>query len=241
MNYRSIIKSVVLFSGYLFHRNRDSKVIFYHDAGLKYTDMGTPLDTIKAHINQIRKKGFDIVNTIEEKQNQIMICFDDGWSGLYDAKEYFIKEGIHPTVFIAVDLIGSEGHMTAEQIKELAGEGFIFQAHTWSHDDLTKCDETGLHKELVESKEQMEKILSLRFDSICFPVGFYNDRVISKAIEAGYMKLYSSIWGGYYDLIDKGLICRNLVQDIAPWELLFVLKGASPYLTSRYYKQHYIK
>lgn len=239
MNYRTIIKSVVLYSGYLLHRNNKSKVIFYHDVGLKYTDMGTPFETIKSHINLIRKNGFDIVNTIDEKQNQIMICFDDGWSGLYDAKEYFNKEGIHPTVFIAVDLIGSEGHMTAEQIKELASEGFIFQAHTWSHDDLTKCDEVGLQKELVEAKKEMEEMLLLKFNSICFPQGYYNQKVIKASINAGYKHLYSSIWGGYYDKVNEGIICRNLAQDISSKDIKYVIKGSSPFFTSRYSKQHY--
>lgn len=241
MNYREIIKSAILFGGYLFHRNRDSKVLFYHDVGLNYTKMGTPLEIIQVHINQIKKLGFDIVKDIDKKQNQVMICFDDGWSGLYDAKDYFVKENIFPTVFVAVDLIGTKGYMTAEQIKELADKGFVFQAHTWSHEDLTTFDDEGLHKELVGAKSELEKKLAIQIDALCFPKGLYNDQVVSVSIEAGYKKLYSSIWGGYYDLIGRGLICRNLVQDIPPFAIKYVLQGASPYLTKRYMKRHYKK
>ena len=239
MNLRAIIKTTLLFWGYMFHRNRDSKVIFYHDVGLDYTDMGTPFEIIKKHVKQIKECGFSIVKQINEKKNQVMICFDDGWSGLYDNKDYFLSEKIFPTVFIAVDLIGTPGHMTKEQIIELAREGFVFQAHSWSHDDLTQYDDKGLHKELFEAKEYMEKMLSLQFDAVCFPIGFYNNKVIQEAVNSGYKYLYSSIWGGYYDLLNEGIICRNLAQDIPPHTIKYVVRGSSPYLTSRYYRQHF--
>lgn len=240
MNYRSVIKTIVLYSGYLFHRNHDSKVVFYHDVGNKYTAMGTPLELIKAHINQIRKSGFDIVNSIEKRQNQVMICFDDGWSGLYDSKDYFINEQIFPTVFVAVDLIGSKGHMTADQIKEMANMGFLFEAHSWSHDDLTNCDDEGLHKELLEAKETMEQMLSLRFDSVCFPKGLYNEKVVAASKKYGYKRLFSSIWGSYYDKKEDGIICRILAQDLSVNNVKYAILGRSPYLTKRYFKQHNI-
>ena len=239
MKFKSFIKSVILFWGYLIHRNNNSKVLFYHDVGLNYTDMGTPLDIIKGHVNAIRKSGFEIVSSINQNSGQIMICFDDGWSGLYNAKDFFVREKIFPTIFIAVNLIGTKGHMTVDQIRELLDLGFIFQAHSWSHDDLTQYDEKDLHRELVESKVSMERMLTIKFDAICFPKGYFNKVVVSKSLQSGYTRLFSSIWGGYYDLARKDIICRNLVQDIPPYAIKYVLKGASPYLTSRYLKQHF--
>ena len=94
MTIKSLIKRLFLFFGYLFHRNNLSKVLFYHDVGLTYTDMGTPLGMIKEHLEVIIKQKFQIVEHITKPDNQIMICFDDGWKGIYDAKEFFIEKHI---------------------------------------------------------------------------------------------------------------------------------------------------
>ena len=239
MNYKTIIKSVILYGGYLFHRNRNSKVIYYHDIGVKYTNMGTSIELIQRHINQIRKCGFEIVKSINSRDNQIMICFDDGWSGLYDYKDFFLKEGIFPTIFVAVDLIGTEYHMTIEQIKELSSLGFLFQTHSWSHEDLTTFDSIQLKHELVDSKAKLENMLSMRFDAICFPKGRFSSEVVKESLNAGYKLLYSSISGAYYDRFNDSIICRNLVQDLSPRGLKYLIKGRSWFLTYRNIKQHF--
>ena len=73
--------------------------------------MGTPVETFKKHIDVIKESGFSIEEDITEPNNQIMICFDDGWAGLYEYKELFISQKIFPTIFLAVDLIGKNGYM----------------------------------------------------------------------------------------------------------------------------------
>lgn len=242
MGIKKILKNGVLAYGFLFHKNRYSKVLFYHDAGVIYTDMGTPMDLIKKHIGVIKSCGFEIVENISKQENQIMLCFDDGWSGIYDEKDFFIKNKIFPTVFIAVCLIGAEGHLTIEQIKELAKLGFHFETHSWSHDNLAQYNDEDLHHELFDSKVEMERLLSMRFDAICYPQGLFSDKVIKMSNTVGYKRQFSSIWGAYYDKIEtKGIICRDLVQNISPKVLKFVIEGASPYLTSRYLAQHYKK
>ena len=241
MNIKRYIKRCFLLFGYLFHRNSLSKIIFYHDVGLLYTDMGTPLHMIDRHIEEIVKQHFRVVNCISETNNQIMICFDDGWKGIYEAKEYFIRKKIFPTVFIAVELIGSEGHLTIEQILELKNSGFLFQAHSWSHNDLTKYNREGLKHELVDSKKYLEEILGEEIDSLCFPEGRFSNGVIEEAKRAGYLKLFSSISGAYHDRLADGYICRNLVQDLSSKEVKYVIKGHSSLMYKRNFEQHFQK
>lgn len=229
-----LIKKGIYRFDYLLHKSRRSKVFFYHDVDKKYTDMGTPFDIIKEHFRIIKEKGFSIVENIENKNNEVMICFDDGWAGIYDNKSFFIENNIKPTVFLAVDLVGQEGYLTLAQIQELRDNGFHFEGHTWSHKDLTTFNREGLVHEIIDSRNALEKIVGDKINALCFPMGRYSDLVLEVAKGAGYSKLYSSINGCHYDLLEEeGLICRILVQDVTPKDFKYILLSSSPYLKKR--------
>ena len=229
-----LIKKAIYRFDYLFHKSRGSKVIFYHDVGKNYTDMGTPLEIIIEHIRVIREKGFSIVEDIDKKTDEVMICFDDGWAGLYDNRSYFIDNDIKPTVFLAVDLVGKIGYLNQSQIRELHRFGFHFEGHTWSHQDLTTFSKDNLVHEIVDSRYEIEKIVGDNITALCFPMGRYSDLVMDVAKDAGYSKLFSSINGCYNDLLEKdGIICRVLVQDVTPEDFQYILLSSSPYLQKR--------
>lgn len=235
---KKFLKKLILYTGYLLHKNKNSKVIYYHDLGLDYTDMGTDIDMFVKHIEVVRHCGFKIVDEITEPYGQIMICFDDGWEGLYRAKDILSKLDIRPTVFVAVDLIGSEGHLNLEQINELKSMGVRFQGHSWSHIELSPLSEEQLDKEICSSKEKLQQMLGHSVDEICFPCGVFSEAVIQKCISAGYKKLYSSIHSGYKCTIDERLIGRKNCQYYSTDEVRFAILGQSDYLQNRCFKQH---
>lgn len=241
MNYmRQIIRFLIYLYSYLFFRNHDSKIIYYHDVGTQYTDMGTELDVIKKHIDIVRACGFNIVSDITERKGQIMVCFDDGWAGIYGVKDFFLHNHIFPTIFVAVDLIGTPGYLSIGQIRELQSLGFFFEGHSWSHKDLTTFDKGALVHEIVDSKVRISEILCKDVSAICFPQGRFSDEVVQCCKDAGYQKLYSSISGGYYDLIDdRSLICRNLVQDVSSKEFKYIINSKSPFFARRTEHLHY--
>lgn len=227
-------------SSVLFH-NRKSKVIFYHDIfdSVCYTNMGTPLSLFKKHIDIIQNNGFEIVTHISQPKNQIQICFDDGFHGIYDIRHFFIQKNIFPTVFLAVSLIGQSGYLNKKEIHELQNAGFIFQCHTWTHQDLTKFSQNDLQKELKESKNELTCILGKPITEICFPIGYFSPLIIQECFKYGYKKMYTSIPGNYFDYIDQNLITRNLVQFSSPRELKYILTGGYRLICSRYKKMHF--
>jgi len=236
----SVFKLLIYFFAYLFHRNDNSKVIYYHDLGLKYTDMGTDFNLFKKHIDIIRKDGYQIVPKITQRQKEVMVCFDDGWKGIYEYKDYFVEQKIYPTIFIAVELIGSEGYLKKEQILELEEMGFNFESHTWSHKDLTTFDVKDLEHELRDSKERLETTFGHSFNSICYPMGRFSRLVYEESKKSGYSKIYSSILGGYYDEEEKGMICRNCVQFSSPFEFKCMLNSTSRFFRKRLIKQQFV-
>jgi peptidoglycan/xylan/chitin deacetylase (PgdA/CDA1 family) len=239
-----LIKEILLKVSAILNRNRESKILFYHDvySHTQHTDMGTDVELFKKHIETIIKCGFNIVPKITEKCNQIQLCFDDGFKGIYDTKDIFAKYNIKPTVFLAVDLIGKEGYLNKEEIFELQEKGFIFQSHAWSHKNLTEFSGDDLEREIFGSKKYLTDLLGKDVDEICFPIGFFSKEVYDACINAGYNILYSSIPGNYFDFIifDK-VKTRNLIQFYSPEIVKSVLFGALKPFKMRYIKNHFVK
>lgn len=221
------IKSFLRIAGYILHRNRDSKVIYYHDLGTEHTEMGTDFSLFVKHIERVRSLGFSLVDRITKKKNEVMVCFDDGWSGIYTHRDFFKKQGFFPTVFIAVDLIGTDGFLTSSQILDMQNEGFHFQCHSWTHTGLPDHIGEDLKHEVEDSKKYLEDLLGRKIDEICFPQGRFNQNVIVACKQAGYNQMFSSLNGSFFRLKGKNIICRNLLQDVTEKDVKYILLGDS--------------
>ena len=84
--------------------NRKSKILYYHDlhedGKTPYSDWSTPLSLFKQHIKIIEQSGYNIVTTIDQPKNQVLLCFDDGYRGVWDNKDVLLDNNIYPTVFL---------------------------------------------------------------------------------------------------------------------------------------------
>ncbi len=238
-----MIKSLVLFFASILNYNRKSKVIFYHDisGGTIYTSMATPFELFRKHIETIKKEGFEIVSEISQPFNQVQICFDDGFRGIYDHQIYFAENNINPTVFLAVSLIGQDNYLSESEIRDLQRKGFRFQSHTVSHQDLTKLSDGELVQELDHSKSYLEGLLKCPVEEICFPIGYFSNRVIKTSVSSGYKKLYCSLPGNCSGNETKALIYRNLVQFLTPSQLKATLYGGMSVLRFWYRRSHFTR
>lgn len=235
---KRFIKHFILKLFSIVFRDDGPKVVYYHDAGNSYTDMGTPLDLLRAHVSSAREMGFSFVSALNELDapKKLLMCFDDGFRGIWDEREYFIREGIHPTVFIAVDLVGRPGYLTWDEIQELQRQGFVFQSHTWSHRPLTDVPDDELVRELLDARKEIGQHLGHSPDMLCFPCGMHSAKIVDRAKEAGYVKLFASYPGCVY--LDEFVVPRNLVQNVSVADFANVLHGALCPLRKRYMRQH---
>lgn len=239
MNKR-FLRDIACIAVGLIKRDKQSKVLFYHDvdSGAPYTDMSTPMSLVSQHIRMIQECGYDIVSHITNRENQVMICFDDGFRGIWENREFFIQNNIYPTIFVAVDLIGKDGYLSVDEIKELMHNGFIFESHSWSHTNLTKFTTEELQRELKGAKEELERILGINISSVCFPQGYYSDEVIRLSKEAGYSLMYISEPNSYYSYEGESIIPRYLIQDVSPSVLCGILRGGMDIWQPHYHKLH---
>ena len=237
------VKSLSLEVSALLMRSTSSKVVFYHDVHLpdqRHTMMSTSIEIFAAHVVLMRHEKYLIVDAISNENHQVQICFDDGFRGIYDNRRFFIEQNIYPTVFLAVSLIGTDGYLCRDEILELQKFGFRFQSHAWSHENLTSFDDRILEYELIASKAYLEELLQCPVTEICFPLGYYSERVYQACKKTGYLLLYSSIPGNFYTRDMLGLIPRHLLQSYAASEVKAVLNGGLQLFRQRYRKMHYV-
>lgn len=222
---KRLVKRFMLKIFAVLFRDDRPKVVYYHDVGTRYTDMGTPVDVFWAHMALLREGDH--------------VCFDDGFRGIWDEREHFKSSKVRPTVFIAIDLVGKPGYLTWDEILDLQKMGFRFECHTWTHRDLTRFDERGLRHEVVDSRDELACHLGKPVDEICFPIGYFSDRVLAACRQAGYRKMYVS----YPGVVDPAadVVPRNLVQNMSVDGFRDVLRGALLPLQARYRRMHFRK
>lgn len=153
-----ILKSIVLKWNALVHRDILPKIVFYHDIGKKWTEMGTDAQVFFEHMRVIvgenrlssyasfhLRQGYggqdgEQDGGLKGKRKADVVCFDDGFRGVWEYREELKKivgVGVKVIVFIAVRLVGAPGYLTWDEIRTLQNEyGIIFQCHTWNHQTL---------------------------------------------------------------------------------------------------------
>ena len=234
---KQCIKTLILLFRAFYVRDYRPKVVFYHDIGKKWTSMGTDETVFWKHIAYLREDD--------------VICFDDGFRGIWDKREKLaelINRKNKIIVFLAVGLIGKYGYLTWDEISELQDEYCIdFQCHTWSHQTLAGAyneevpepmggrTENWFRHELIDSKFEIEQRLGKTVTSLCLPVGHFSKDVIRRCKEAGYKKVYASYPG---NITEDYIQPRCLVQDLSVTAFRAILNGGMMAFEKRYRRMH---
>ena len=231
--------------GNIIYHNKKSKIIYYHDfyGDTCYTDMGTPLYLLKQHLKIAKQCGYKIVDTITKSEGELTIMLDDGFRGIWDCRKFFYEQAIHPTIFIAKSLVGQDGYLTEEEIRELSNHGWTFQSHTVSHTSLNDFTMEQLECELKESKRYLEEIIGKPVDAICAPQGNYSNWTCEHAYRAGYDAFYSSTPGNYFERLTdfSFVITRNLCQSLTPFQFKMAINGGYQIFQRVYFKRRFRK
>jgi peptidoglycan/xylan/chitin deacetylase (PgdA/CDA1 family) len=132
----------------------------------------------------------------------VAITVDDGHKSVYtDLSPLVKKYQIPVTLFLYPSAISNASYaMTWDQLREMKAFGlFDFQGHTYWHPNFKKekkklspADyEKFVEMQLNKSKEKLEKELGTRVDMLSWPFGIYDEDLIRKAAEAGYISAFT--------------------------------------------------
>ena len=138
----------------------------------------------------------------------VVLTFDDAYRSVLElAKPILDRHGMRASVYVPTDwagrtdpmtwpgvdqwLGGEHEHellcMTWDELGQLEEAGWEVGSHTRSHPKLPQvADDTALADELEGSRAECEEQLGRRCESIAYPYGAYDERVVEAAGTAGY-------------------------------------------------------
>ncbi len=185
---------------------------------------------ISEHYNTVSIE--EALNNYNEKN--ILIFFDDAYEDIYKIafpimKEYNLKGVLCPVVnYIGEKNFWDRGinkykHMNFSQLKEMQEYGFEIVSHSLNHYDMRKLYIEEIEKELLQSKEILEKQLKIKVEYFLYPYGLYNEKIKRILRKIGYKGAFTS-YNKDNRVFDKYAIGRNTMYIIdTKWDLSIIL------------------
>lgn len=156
-------------------------------------------------------------------KRSLVITMDDGYRSVYDIAYPILKKyGFTATMFIYTDFAGvARGALTWDQLREMKADGFEVGSHTLSHCDLIKKEEgendreymARIKKELLMSKQLIDKNLEQDTIYLSFPYGNYNQRILRICDQVGYKMAVSVKKGGNPFFADALFLKRDQILE----------------------------
>lgn len=183
-------------------------VLCYHriDEKPKQYTVLQPAD-FKAQMAYLKEHKFNIVPLQEIvdavqygnklPEHTVALTFDDGYKDNYTVAYPILKQYKFPaTLFIYPYYISNGGAaLTWEMLDKMKADPLIsIESHSYTHPDLAKVSRRGdaaLKHEIVDPKTKLQQKLGIKVDTLAYPYGVYNDKVLSATKAAGYRSAFS--------------------------------------------------
>ncbi|HWP97345.1 MAG TPA: polysaccharide deacetylase family protein [Syntrophomonadaceae bacterium] len=164
----------------------DWQMHYLQENGYHTVDIGAVVDHFQ--------KGADL------PEKAVVITLDDGYQDNYVFAFPILKKyGLTATVFVVTDIVGgvnefdTKAHrqprtsmLTWDEIKEMDAGGITIGAHTLDHSQLSKISLKEAKRQIVESKQVLEKRLGKEVQYFCYPYGQYSSAVVRLVKDNGF-------------------------------------------------------
>lgn len=175
-------------------------ILMYHslDEARIGTYAAVAPQTFYKQMKVIKDRGFRVIHFDEYcrllkakepiPRNLVVITFDDGHKDNVKAAEILKEFGFPATIFLIADNIGKQGSLSKEDIDTILEKTKIrIDSHTLTHAYLPDVDNQKLGQEIESSKRKLERLFPYQIKTISYPIGGFDERVLKKVKEAGYL------------------------------------------------------
>ncbi len=214
--------------------SKNKTILMYHSISANGANNGE----IGAKLYSISKNSFrEQMQYISQCGiDNFIITFDDGDASNYKYAYPILKDmGIRACFFVIVSRIGQRGYMKWEQIKELRDNGMVIGSHGMNHNILSGLKNGELDYELGASKRFIEDNLGHHIDYFSIPRGFYNNKVISKARQFGYKRVFTS------DIKDTGSYKFGRIPVKGDWDLPYFIRVVNKGQSLKHRTEEFVK
>jgi peptidoglycan/xylan/chitin deacetylase (PgdA/CDA1 family) len=189
-------------------------ILLYHRFGPTVVDGMTITTTVlESHMKYLHDNGYTVIPLRQlvdyyrgkapaPKPKSVVIVEDDAHKSVYSEMLPVIRKYGYPvTIFAYPSAISNAKYsLTWEQLRELKKTGlFDVQSHTYWHPNFKKerkklsgpaLDQLVM-TQLRKSKARLQTELGVNVDMLAWPFGIYDDYLIGKASEAGYVATFT--------------------------------------------------
>ena len=186
-----------------------SIVVMYHELEVParrlcdnhrgYTQYVVRKSDFEEHVAVLRANGFmgttvsHLTRICDPGHAQVTITFDDGCeTDLVAAVPVLVAAGFQATFYVVAGWVGTRGHLSKSQVRDLVQLGFEVESHSLTHAFLPELPTNSVRRELMESKERLEQITGEPVQHFSCPSGGCDERIAQLAQEAGYRTLATS-------------------------------------------------
>jgi peptidoglycan/xylan/chitin deacetylase (PgdA/CDA1 family) len=119
------------------------------------------------------------------KNTVVSLTFDDGDADNYAIRSILAENNLHATFYIVSGFTGTEGYMTADQLRGLYEDGNEIGGHTVSHIMLTEVRGEDLKREVCQNRQDL---MAYGFDvvSFAYPFGHYDEEAKQVVRDCGF-------------------------------------------------------
>lgn len=180
-------------------------ILIYHSVRPYYPgitnlvkEFTVPPDIFDNQMKYLAENGFTVIthdelwayfqNGTPLPSKPVMITLDDGWENQYIYAYPILKKYKFRGIFyIYPGAVNKKHFLLWQEIKEMAASKMVIADHTQSHPQLPKITSIDLlRKEILGSKQIIEKQINMAVKDFAYPFGAYNDTNVRAVMDAGY-------------------------------------------------------
>ena len=185
-------------------------ILLYHRFGPIVADsMTVTTSTFESHLQYLKNLGYTVIplrHLVDYSlgkrpslpSRSLAITADDDHKSVYTEMFPLLKKyNIPSTLFLYPSAISNASYaMTWKQLREIKESGlFDLQSHTFWHPNFKEEKkrlkaseyEDFVEKQLRKSREKLQKELDIRVDMLAWPFGIYDEWLLHKLTETGYV------------------------------------------------------
>jgi peptidoglycan/xylan/chitin deacetylase (PgdA/CDA1 family) len=158
----------------------------------------------------------------------VALTFDDGERSVVQlALPLMQARGLTGALFMTSDWIGSEGYLSADELRALQGQGWTVGAHGATHRYLSDLSDPALSEELARSRDALVGVLDRDASPLhmSLPGGRADHRVVEAVKRAGFGSLSTSEVGRNAAQPDRFSVRRTMV--LGGWGLRTLQRAAA--------------
>jgi peptidoglycan/xylan/chitin deacetylase (PgdA/CDA1 family) len=146
--------------------------------------------------------------------NNVFITIDDGWKNETNIASIINLNKIPVTFYLISDVIGKKpAYLSYDDIRTLSKINEInFGCHSSTHRPLVRLKKYELEKEIVDSKKNLEVLLSKKIKTFAYPYGMFDSTTKKYAIN-NYSLSFGTDDGVNTTTSDKADLKRNLIYN----------------------------